>query len=84
MPLLSGGLIVSTVTVEEAQTHLAELIDNLAPGEEVVIVRNAVPVVKLVGLPPEKPQPIPGRGRGKFIIVSEDDEHLQDFAEYMA
>ncbi len=41
---------MSTVTLEEAQANLAELIDDLAPGEEVVIVRNAVPVVKLVGL----------------------------------
>jgi prevent-host-death family protein len=74
---------VSPVTLEEAQADLAKLIDDLAPGEEVVIVRNAVPVVKLVGLAGEKRRPVPGRGRGKLVIVSEGDEHLQDFAEYM-
>ena len=74
---------MSTVTLEEAQAHLAELIDELAPGEEMLIVRGAVPVVKLVGLPVEKPWPIAGRGRGKLTIVADDDEHLKDFAEYM-
>jgi hypothetical protein len=26
---------------------------------------------------------VPGRGRGKVVVVSDDDEHLRDFAEYM-
>jgi GNAT superfamily N-acetyltransferase len=33
--------------------------------------------------PAEKPRPVPGRGRGKLVIVSDDDEHLKDFEEYM-
>ncbi|HTU93706.1 MAG TPA: type II toxin-antitoxin system prevent-host-death family antitoxin [Gemmataceae bacterium] len=37
-----------SVTIEEAQVHLSELIDKLQPGEEVVITRNAEPVAKLV------------------------------------
>ncbi len=31
---------MSTVTLEEAQVHLSELIDCLQPGETVVIIRN--------------------------------------------
>ena len=34
---------MSTVTIEEAQSKLPELIDHLAAGEEVVIMRNAAP-----------------------------------------
>lgn len=30
----------ATVTIEEAQAHLAELIAKLAPEEEVVITQN--------------------------------------------
>jgi prevent-host-death family protein len=40
---------MSTVTIEEAQAKLLELIDRLAPGEEVVITRNQQPVAKLMG-----------------------------------
>ncbi|MCI0463156.1 MAG: type II toxin-antitoxin system prevent-host-death family antitoxin [Gemmataceae bacterium] len=72
-----------TVTLEEAQARLPELIAQLAPGEEVVITRNAQPVAKLVSPPREQPQPVFGRGRGKVVIVSEDEEHLKDFEDYM-
>lgn len=72
-----------TVTIEEAQARLPELIEQLAPGEEVVITHNAQPVATLVSQPRPKPSPLFGRGKGKVIIVSEDDEHLKDFEEYM-
>jgi len=74
---------MASVTLEEARAHLEDLIGKLGPGEEVIIVRDAVPVGKLVGVCGGKPTPVPGRGKGKLIIVAEDDEHLKDFAEYM-
>jgi prevent-host-death family protein len=72
-----------TVTLEEAQARLPELIEKLVPGEEVIITRDNRPVATLIGQPGVKPQPVFGRGRGKVIVVSEDDEHLKDFEEYM-
>jgi prevent-host-death family protein len=74
---------MTTITIEEAQGKLAQLIDQLAPGEELVITRNARPIAQLVGLPAEKPHPIRGRGRGKFVILSEDEDHLKEFEDYM-
>jgi antitoxin (DNA-binding transcriptional repressor) of toxin-antitoxin stability system len=72
-----------TVTLEEAQTKLSELIDKLVPGEEVVITRNEQPVAELIRLPAEKLYPVPGRCKGMLTILSEDNEHLKDWAEYM-
>ena len=40
---------MSTVTIEEAQAKLPELIEHLAADEELVITRNARPVTKLSG-----------------------------------
>ncbi len=74
---------MTTITVEEAQANLPELIEHLASGEELVITRNARPVAKLVRPGSEAPQPVFGRGRGKVVVVSEDDEHLEGFEEYM-
>ena len=74
---------MTTITIEEAQAKLPQLIDQLAPGEELIIIRNERPIAQLVGLPAEKPHPVPGRGRGKLVIVSEDDDHLKDFEDYM-
>ena len=70
------------VTIEEAQAKLPDLIHNLTPGEEVVITENNEPVAKLVGSP-QKPRPLPGRCKGMLTIIAEDDEHLEDFKEYM-
>jgi prevent-host-death family protein len=37
-----------TVTIEEAQNKLSELIHRLTPGEEVVITENDQPVARLM------------------------------------
>jgi antitoxin (DNA-binding transcriptional repressor) of toxin-antitoxin stability system len=73
---------MSTVTIEEAQANLPEIIDKLAPGEELIITRNDQPVAKLVAQqrPVRKPRQ-PGSAKGKLIILAEDEEHLEDFKE---
>ena len=65
---------MGTVTVEEAQTKLLE----------VIITRNEQPAAKLVGQqrPKRKPRR-PGSAKGKLVILAEDDEHLKDFKDYM-
>ena len=77
---------MATVTIQEAQAKLPDLIHNLSPGDEVVITENNQPVARLVSeLPPPKPglRPPPGLGKGFITIISEDDDHLKDFEEYM-
>jgi antitoxin (DNA-binding transcriptional repressor) of toxin-antitoxin stability system len=77
---------MTMISLEEAQKKLPDLIHNLSPGDEVVITENNQPVAKLVtgidrstcGL-----RPPPGLGQGMITILSEDDEHLKDFQEYM-
>jgi antitoxin (DNA-binding transcriptional repressor) of toxin-antitoxin stability system len=74
---------MSIVTIEEAQAKLPELIDKIALGEEVIIMRNQQPVAQLVPLPSSKPQPVFSSCKGMLTIVAEDDEHLGDFKEDM-
>ena len=75
---------MSTMTIEEAQAKLSEVIDKLAPGEEVIITSNAQPVAKLVGQQrPLRTLRRPGSAKGKLVILAEDDEHLQDFKNSM-
>ena len=74
---------MAIVTIQEAQAGLPDLIHKLAPGDEVVITENNQPVAKLVASPADKPRPIPGRCKGMLTILAEDDEHLEDFKEYM-
>jgi len=71
---------MSTVSVQEAQTKLSELINKLKPGDEVVITENNQPVAKLVAARQPRQR---GSAKGKLVIHADDDEHLEDFKEYM-
>jgi len=74
----------ATITVEEAQATLIELIGRLSPGEEIVITQNQQPVAKLVGQRPSERKPrVPGNCKGMITLAVEDDEHLRDFEEHM-
>ncbi len=75
---------MATISIEEAQAHLAELIDKLQPSEEIVITRNAEPVAKLVTVAAPAPPRQPGLLKDKILYMAEDfDAPLEDFKEYM-
>jgi antitoxin (DNA-binding transcriptional repressor) of toxin-antitoxin stability system len=73
------------ISVEEAQTRLKELIDKLAPGEEIVLTENQQRVAKLVGERLARPpRPAPGLGKGSILYMAPDfDEALDEFKEYL-
>lgn len=72
---------MSTVTLEEAQAQLPQLIAQLAPEQEIQIIDRGQPIARLVraAMPPRQP----GSAIGQLVILAEDDEHLRDFQEYM-
>jgi prevent-host-death family protein len=80
-----GEPTVSTVTLEDAQARLGELIARLQPGEELVITSAARPVARIVGEPRSAPQPRQlGTLKGTVLSVAPDfDAPLDDFKEYM-
>ncbi len=73
----------TSVSLDEAQGKLAELIHQLPPGEEIIITENLQPVAKLVGHPRLPERRRPGRCKGMITLLVEDDEHLEGFKEYM-
>ena len=73
-----------TVSLEEAQGRLRELISQLGPGDELVITENDRPIATLSAKPAaERKRRVSGLGKGMITILSDDDEHLDDFVEYM-
>ncbi len=74
----------TTVTMQEAQAKLPELVARLADGEEFVITQDQKPVAKLIREPTTtRKRRKAGSAKGKLVILQEDDEHLKDFEEYM-
>jgi prevent-host-death family protein len=70
--------------MHEAKTHLSKLVQQALNGEEVVIAKNGVPLVKLVPCQPEKKlRPAPGLWKGKIWIADDFDETPQDFIDLL-
>ena len=72
-----------TIEIDVAQATLEQIIARLGPEDEVIIVRNNHPVARLIATSPQRQPRVPGLFRDAITVISEDDEHLQDFAEYM-
>jgi antitoxin (DNA-binding transcriptional repressor) of toxin-antitoxin stability system len=72
-----------TVSIEEAQKSLPQLIAGLKPGDELIITQGSRPVAQVVPVAEAAPHPQFGSCRGKLTILAEDDEHLNDFTDYM-
>jgi antitoxin (DNA-binding transcriptional repressor) of toxin-antitoxin stability system len=74
-----------TVTLEEAQAQLPQLIEQLHPGEEIVITRDEKPVARLAGegTPSRQPRQL-GTLKGTVLYMAPDfDAPLDDFKDYM-
>jgi antitoxin (DNA-binding transcriptional repressor) of toxin-antitoxin stability system len=71
------------VDVDVAQTTLNELIDGLKPDEQVVLMRDQQPVAILLPSPRRHKPRKAGNCKGMIKVLADDDEHLEDFAEYM-
>jgi prevent-host-death family protein len=82
-----GGESMSvTITVDEAQAKLKDLIHQLVPGDEIIITENTQPVARLMSEPTKvaKPRPAPGLGKGSIVYMAPDfDAPLDEFKEYM-
>jgi len=87
-------ITMPTVTIEEAQNKLTELIHRLTPGEEVVITENDRPVARLIPVPivqqrPPRPRPLvtgvpkAGRYEGRLVVPDDFKEPLDEMREYM-
>jgi prevent-host-death family protein len=76
--------MMTTVSIQEAQAKLSELIHQLMPGEEVVITENNQPVARLTAATPSRPVRKLGTLKGTVLYMAPDfDAPLEDFKEYM-
>ncbi|MBE9146939.1 type II toxin-antitoxin system Phd/YefM family antitoxin [Planktothrix mougeotii] len=70
------------VNLQEAETKLAELIEEAASGGEVVITRSDGAAFLIVPLVGAGSIPKFGSAKGKVIMSDDFDEPLADFEEY--
>lgn len=77
---------MTTITIGEAKARLPDLIQRLAPNEEVVITDGGRRVARLVAVEAKsEPRKIPKFGTLKGTVLSMEhfDDPLEDIEEYM-
>jgi antitoxin (DNA-binding transcriptional repressor) of toxin-antitoxin stability system len=74
--------VMHTVKLKEAAGRLAELIDEVASGEEVVITRDDGATFKIIPVVPITPSPKFGSAKGRVKMTEDFDEPLEDFQAY--
>jgi prevent-host-death family protein len=67
-----------TVGLYEAKTHLSELVERAAEGEEIVISKSGKPKARLVPLDDVRPLREPGHGRGEWKVGNDFDDLLPE------
>ena len=65
-----------TVSIQEAKARLAELLERVKAGEEIVITRAGKPVARLTRYGSKPKQPRLGAARGKLWISPNFDAPL--------
>lgn len=76
---------MQSIDVHDAETQLAEIIDKLAPGEEVVLTRDDEPIATIRATP-AKPRQAPKFGtlKGTVLYMAPDfDEIPEGFEDYL-
>lgn len=65
-----------TVNLYEAKTHLSDLVERAAAGEEIIIAKSGRPRARLVPLPEERSLREPGGWEGQVWIADDFDAPL--------
>jgi antitoxin (DNA-binding transcriptional repressor) of toxin-antitoxin stability system len=75
---------MQTIAVEQAEGHLAEIIENLAPGEEVILTLDAKPVATIrATLPLPGNPPRFGTLKGSILYIAPDFDAIPEgFEDY--
>jgi prevent-host-death family protein len=71
------------ISLAEASQHLPDLIEAALGGEEIIIIKDNQPLVKLTPVSPVQHPRQPGSAKGLITISEDFDEPLEDFKEYM-
>lgn len=72
---------MQTSNLHQAKTHLSRLVDAALTGEEVIIARAGIPLVRLVPVtPPKRPRQL-GLDAGKIVISDDFDAPIPELED---
>ncbi len=66
------------INLYDAKTHLSQLVERAAGGEEIIIAKAGRPMARLVPLGPAAVRRMPGRLKGLIRIAEDFDAPLPE------
>jgi prevent-host-death family protein len=77
---------MSVLTIEDAKAAFSDIIENLGPGDEILITRDGKPIARILGqaaTPAQEARTL-GTLQGTVLYMAPDfDAPLEEFKEYM-
>jgi prevent-host-death family protein len=74
----TSEVLMISVNVHEAKTHLSRLLERVAAGEEILISKAGKPMAKLTPLSKAQANRVPGLDKGVIQIPDDFDAPLPD------
>jgi prevent-host-death family protein len=72
-------MTTQTVTLQDAQTRLAELLNQALAGDEIIITKGDKPLARIVPFAePDRPRRVAGLQRGQMWTSDDFDAPLPD------
>ena len=69
------------VNLYDAKTHLSDLVERAAEGEEIIIAKNGKPRARLVALPAQREPRRPGGWKGQVWTAPDWEETPQELID---
>ncbi len=70
--------MAETINLYEAKTHLSQLVERAAAGEEIIIAKAGRPKARLVPIQKTQRRRKPGLWKGRVWIADDFDDPLPD------
>lgn len=70
--------MTTSITIEEANTSLLDLLERVSQGEEITIIKDGQQVARLVPALATLPPRVPGTAVGMITIADDFDDPLPD------
>jgi prevent-host-death family protein len=71
------------IEMTDAEMRFSELIDSLKGGGEILILRDGLPVARLVPVEDAGLDHVPGSAKGLFVVPDDFDAPLDELTSYM-
>jgi PIN domain nuclease of toxin-antitoxin system/antitoxin (DNA-binding transcriptional repressor) of toxin-antitoxin stability system len=72
------------ITIQEAESHIADVFEDVLRGEEIILTDHDKPVVKVIPYTSgNEPRGLIGSAKGKIWMADDFDETPEEFEEYL-